>query len=259
MTNCNLYFKHNERKQTMIQISNLTKYYGTFKAVDNISLTVPSGKIVGFLGPNGAGKTTTIKMITGVIGIDSGSIAINNIDVAKNPIDAKKQIGFIPDNSDVFLRLKGIEYLNFMADIYDVDTAVRKERIQHYSEIFEMQSNLDDKIITYSHGMRQKITTIGSLIIDPEVWILDEPMTGLDPNSFAKLKKIMRERADNGKTVFFSTHVLDVAEKICDEVAIIKNGSIRFFGTLDELRSNLGANGSLEDMFLELTSAEQQE
>ena len=243
----------------MIQINNLTKYFGTFKAVDNISFTVPSGKIIGFLGPNGAGKTTTIKMITGVINPDNGYVLINGIDMSKNPLEAKKQIGFIPDNSDAFLRLKGIEYLNFIADVYEIDSSARNERIKHYSEIFEMQSHLDDKIITYSHGMRQKITTIGSLIIDPPVWILDEPMTGLDPNSFARLKKIMRERADNGNTVFFSTHVLDVAEKICDEVAIIKNGSVRFFGTLDELRENLGANGSLEDMFLELTGAEQQE
>lgn len=242
----------------MIQITNLTKYYDKFKAVDNISFTVPSGKIIGFLGPNGAGKTTTIKIITGVLSCDSGSVLINGININDDPIEAKKQIGYIPDNSDAFLRLKGIEYINFIADVYDVDADVRKERIQHYSEIFEMQSNLNDKIITYSHGMRQKITTIASLVIDPPVWILDEPMTGLDPNSFAKLKKIMRERADSGKTVFFSTHVLDVAEKICDEVAIIKKGTLRFFGTLDELRTNIGTNGSLEDMFLELTGAEQQ-
>ncbi len=241
----------------MIQITNLTKCFGDFKAVDNISLTIPSGKIIGFLGPNGAGKTTTIKMITGVLSSDGGTVLVNGINIKTDAINAKKQIGFIPDSSDAFLRLKGIEYINFIADVYDVDSAVRKERITHYSELFDMQDNLNNRISTYSHGMRQKITTIAVLVTDPEVWILDEPMTGLDPNSFARLKRIMRERADQGKTVFFSTHVLDVAEKICDEVAIIQKGTIRFFGTLDELRENLGANGSLEDMFLELTGDEE--
>lgn len=240
----------------MIQINNLTKTYGDFKAVDNISLTVPSGKIVGFLGPNGAGKTTSIKMITGVLSADSGDITVNGINIVTDPIEAKKQIGYIPDNNDVFLRLKGIEYINFIADIYNVDSDVRKERIKHYSELFEMENNLNDKIMSYSHGMRQKIASIAVLVTDPQVWILDEPMTGLDPNSFAKLKKIMRERADNGKTVFFSTHVLDVAEKICDEVAIIKGGKLRFYGTLAELRENLGNDGSLEELFLELTDAD---
>lgn len=240
----------------MIQINNLTKTYGDFKAVDNISLTVPSGKIVGFLGPNGAGKTTSIKMITGVLSADSGDITVNGINIVTDPIEAKKQIGYIPDNNDVFLRLKGIEYINFIADIYNVDSDVRKERIKRYSELFEMENNLNDKIMSYSHGMRQKIASIAVLVTDPQVWILDEPMTGLDPNSFAKLKKIMRERADNGKTVFFSTHVLDVAEKICDEVAIIKGGKLRFYGTLAELRENLGNDGSLEELFLELTDAD---
>lgn len=240
----------------MIQINNLTKSYGTFKAVDNISLTVPSGKIVGFLGPNGAGKTTTIKMVTGVLSTDSGSVLINGVNTVTDPIAAKRQIGYIPDNNDVFLRLKGIEYINFIADLYNVDSTVRKERIKHYSELFEMQNNLNDKIMSYSHGMRQKIASIAVLVTDPEVWILDEPMTGLDPNSFAKLKKIMRERADGGKTVFFSTHVLDVAEKICDEVAIIKGGKLRFYGTLDELKASVGNDGSLEDLFLELTDAD---
>lgn len=240
----------------MIQINNLTKAYGDFKAVDDISFTVPSGKIVGFLGPNGAGKTTSIKMITGVLSIDSGRVLINGVNTAVDPIEAKKQIGYIPDNNDAFLRLKGIEYINFIADIYNVDSNVRKERIKHYGELFEMENNLNDKIMSYSHGMRQKIASIAVLVTDPEVWILDEPMTGLDPNSFAKLKKIMRERADNGKTVFFSTHVLDVAEKICDEVAIIKGGKLRFYGTLAELRESVGNDGSLEDLFLELTDAD---
>ncbi len=240
----------------MIEIKDLTKYYGDFKAVDNITFTVPSGKIVGFLGPNGAGKTTTIKMITGVLTQDAGSVSIDGIDTRINPIDAKRKIGYIPDSNDVFLRLKGIEYINFVADVYNVDAESRKERIKYYSEMFEMENNLSDKIISYSHGMRQKIASIAVLVCDPQVWILDEPMTGLDPNSFAKLKKVMRERADGGKTVFFSTHVLDVAEKICDDVAIIKGGTLQFYGSLQQLRESVGSGGSLEELFLELTDAD---
>ena len=241
----------------MIQIQNITKSYGDFKAVDDVSFDVPSGRIVGFLGPNGAGKTTTIKIVTGVLNADSGNVLINGVNNRANPVEAKKQIGYIPDNNDVFLRLKGIEYINFIADMYGVDPQVRKERIQRYSHLFEMENNLNDKIVSYSHGMRQKIASIAVLATDPAVWILDEPMTGLDPNSFAKLKKLMREQADMGKTVFFSTHVLDVAEKICDDVAIIKGGKLQFYGTLEQLREDVGNGGSLEELFLELTEADE--
>jgi len=241
----------------MIEIIDVVKSYNNkVNAVDNISLNVEDGKIFGFLGPNGAGKTTTIKMITGVLNSDSGSIKINGIDIKGNPLKAKEQFGFVPDNPDMFLRLKGIEYLNFMADIYNVPKEIRKNKIENLADRFEMTSALGDQIQSYSHGMRQKIVIMGVLIHDPSVWILDEPMTGLDPKSSYTLKQMMKEHAENGKTVFFSTHVLEVAEKICDKVAIINNGKILFSGTLDELRDHAKGNESLEKMFLEMTKNE---
>lgn len=241
----------------MIEITSVNKSYNSKnKAVDNISLTVRDGEIFGFLGPNGAGKTTTIKMITGILSADSGKITINGIDIERNDLDAKKQFGFVPDNPDMFLRLKGIEYLNFMADIYDVSSELRKERIKTLSNRFEMSNALTDQIQSYSHGMRQKIIIMGALIHEPEVWILDEPMTGLDPKSSYVLKEMMREHANNGKSVFFSTHVLEVAEKICDRVAVINKGKILFCGTLEELRNHFKDSGSLEKIFLEMTENE---
>ncbi|MBU3113122.1 ABC transporter ATP-binding protein [Clostridium lacusfryxellense] len=241
----------------MIEITSVNKSYNSKnKAVDNISLTVRDGEIFGFLGPNGAGKTTTIKMITGILSPDSGKITINGIDIERNDLDAKKQFGFVPDNPDMFLRLKGIEYLNFMADIYDVSSELRKERIKTLSNRFEMSNALTDQIQSYSHGMRQKIIIMGALIHEPEVWILDEPMTGLDPKSSYVLKEMMREHANNGKSVFFSTHVLEVAEKICDRVAVINKGKMLFCGTLEELRNHFKDSGSLEKIFLEMTENE---
>lgn len=241
----------------MIEIISVNKSYNNKnKAVDNISLTVRDGEIFGFLGPNGAGKTTTIKMITGILSADSGKITINGIDIEKNDMDAKKQFGFVPDNPDMFLRLKGIKYLNFMADIYDVSSEIRKERIKAISNRFEMSNALTDQIQSYSHGMRQKIIIMGALIHEPEVWILDEPMTGLDPKSSYVLKEMMREHANNGKSVFFSTHVLEVAEKICDRVAVINKGKMLFCGTLEELRNHFKDSGSLEKIFLEMTENE---
>lgn len=241
----------------MIQLKNITKVYGgNFKAVDNISMEIPTGEIIGFIGPNGAGKTTTIKMITGILNPDEGEITINGKSIEKQPIEAKKQFGFVPDNADIFLRLKGIEYLNFMGDIYNIDTETRKERIATLSKTFEMEKALSDKIISYSHGMRQKIVIMGVLITNPSVWILDEPMTGLDPQSSYHLKQLMKEHANKGNTVFFSTHVLEVAEKLCDKVAIINKGKIIFFGTLDALKEMYGENESLEDLFLKVTSNE---
>ena len=241
----------------MIEIIDVNKSYnGKIKAVDNINLTIRDGEIFGFLGPNGAGKTTTIKMITGILSADSGKITINGIDIEKNDLEAKKQFGFVPDNPDMFLRLKGIEYLNFMADIYDVPSIVRKERIVSLANRFEMSNALSDGIQSYSHGMRQKIIIMGALVHEPEVWILDEPMTGLDPKSSYILKEMMKEHADNGKSVFFSTHVLEVAEKICDRVAVINKGKILFCGTLGELREHFKASGSLEKIFLEMTENE---
>ena len=241
----------------MIEIIDVVKSYNSkVNAVDHVSLNVEDGKIFGFLGPNGAGKTTTIKMITGILNSDSGSIKINGIDIKEKPLKAKEQFGFVPDNPDIFLRLKGIEYLNFMADIYNVPKDVRKNKIESLADRFEMSSALGDQIQSYSHGMRQKIVIMGVLIHNPSVWILDEPMTGLDPKSSYTLKQMMREHAESGKTVFFSTHVLEVAEKICDKVAIINNGKILFSGTLDELRDHAKGNESLEKMFLEMTKNE---
>lgn len=241
----------------MIELTNVTKSYnGTVKAVDISSLIVPEGEIIGFIGPNGAGKTTTLKMLTGILSADSGSIKINGIDISEEPLKAKQQFGFVPDNPDMFLRLKGIEYLNFMADIYNVSSDIRKERINDLAERFELTDVLSDQIQSYSHGMRQKIIIMGVLVHSPSVWILDEPMTGLDPKSSFTLKEMMREHVESGRTVFFSTHVLEVAEKLCDKVAIINKGKILFFGTLDEMREHFKSNDSLENMFLEMTENE---
>lgn len=241
----------------MIEINNVSKSYnGKTKAVDSLNLTIPEGVIFGFLGPNGAGKSTTIKMITGILNADSGDIKINGVSIKDKPIEAKRQFGYVPDNPDMFLRLKGLEYLNFMADIYDVPKEVRKERIQNLAKRFELSDALGDRIQSYSHGMRQKIVLMGALIHDPSVWILDEPLTGLDPKASYTLKEMMREHVSNGKTVFFSTHILEVAEKICDKVAIINKGNILFCGTLDEMRDHFKSNESLEKMFLEITENE---
>jgi len=241
----------------MIEISGVSKTFnGTLKAVDNISLNIEDGEIFGFLGPNGAGKTTTIKMITGILTPDSGTIRINGKDIAADTLDAKRQFGFVPDTPNMFLRLKGIEYLNFMADIYNISTKERKNRIEMLAERFEMTGALGDQIQSYSHGMRQKIVIMGVLVHNPPVWILDEPMTGLDPKSSFTLKEMMREHADSNKTDFFSTHVLEVAEKICDRVAIINKGKILFCGKLEQMREHFKKNESLEKMFLELTENE---
>lgn len=238
----------------MIEITNVSKTYsGKVKAVDNLSLIINPGEIIGFIGPNGAGKTTTIKMMTGILKPDTGIIRLNGIDIQDQPLEAKRQFGYVSDNPDLFLRLKGIEYLNFMADIYEVPVSERRERIERFATMFEMSSALSDKILSYSHGMRQKIILMGVLIHDPSIWILDEPLTGLDPQSAYSLKETMRLQADLGKTVFFSTHVLEVAEKLCTKVAIINKGKIQYYGTLEELKRN-HTGKSLEDIFLEVTS-----
>ncbi len=241
----------------MIQINNVTKVYGNeIKAVDDITLSIKDGEIFGFLGPNGAGKTTTIKMMTGILPIDEGTILINNVNIAENPIEAKKVIGYVSDNPNVFERLKGIEYLNFMADIYQVSREQRKVKIEELGEQFEMVQALDDKIQSYSHGMRQKIVVMGVLLHNPDVWILDEPLTGLDPKSSFTLKEMMRKHAKENKTVMFSTHVLEVAEKVCDRIAVINNGKILFVGTLEEMKKQASLESSLEKMFLEMTENE---
>jgi ABC-2 type transport system ATP-binding protein len=238
----------------MIEISHVSKTYsGKVKAVSDLSLTMQPGEIIGFIGPNGAGKTTTIKMMTGILKADEGTITLNGINIEHEPLKAKHQFGFVPDNPDLFLRLKGIEYLNFMADIYGVSAQDRRTRIERYGNLFEMSSALGDKILSYSHGMRQKIVLMGVLIHEPSIWILDEPLTGLDPQSAYALKEIMREQAAAGKTVFFSTHVLDVAERLCTKVAIINKGTILYYGTLDELKGKHQGK-TLETIFLEVTS-----
>ncbi|MGN4722853.1 ABC transporter ATP-binding protein [Bacillus cereus group sp. MYBK15-3] len=241
----------------MIEITNVSKSYnGSTYAVKDLSLSVPNGEIFGFLGPNGAGKSTTIKMITGIHGVDKGTITINGKNIMEEPMEAKKTFGYVPDSPDMFLRLKGIEYLNFMADMYEVPKDVRQERIESLAKKFDLYNALSDQIQSYSHGMRQKIVIIGVLVHEPDIWILDEPLTGLDPKSAYILKEMMREHADKGKIVFFSTHVLEVAEKICDRVAIINKGNLQFKGNLDEMRDHFKSNESLEKMFLEMTGNE---
>jgi len=239
----------------MIEINGVSKSYNraTVKAVDNVSLTVNNGEIFGFLGPNGAGKTTLIKMITGILNADAGSIRINGYNISEDPISAKMQFGFVPDDPNIFARLSGIEYLNFIADIYQVPGSQRGSRIKQLLQRFDMLNAAGDRIQSYSHGMKQKIVVIGALLHDPPVWILDEPMTGLDPRSSFDLKEMMREHADAGKTVFFSTHVLDVAEKVCDRLAIINKGKVIFCGSMQEIRALARENESLENLFLELT------
>ncbi len=237
----------------MIKLENVIKKYGTFTAVDNISFEVKRGEICGFLGPNGAGKTSTIKMIIGLSEQNSGKISIDGIDVRENPIESKRIFSYVPDNPEPYEYMTGIQYLNFLADIYKISKEDREERIKKYSDAFEFYSKLPQLISSYSHGMKQKISLIGALINDPEVFILDEPIVGLDPKSSFKLKELMRERCNMGKSVFFSTHVMEVAEKICDRIIIINKGKIVAMGTLDEIHEQSKIEGSLEDLFLELT------
>ncbi len=241
----------------MIKIENVSKsYIKGKKSIDNLNLEIRNGEIFGFLGPNGAGKTTTIKMITGILNPDEGDIYIDGKSIEKEPLEAKRNFGFVPDNPDMFLKLKGIEYLNFLAEIYEIPSDVRKERIEFLTKKFEIYENLNSEIESYSHGMRQKIVICGVLLNNPKNWILDEPMTGLDPKSSFDLKEMMREHSRNGNTVFFSTHVLEVAEKLCDRVGIINKGKLVFVGTFEEMKRQFKENTSLENLFLEITENE---
>lgn len=237
----------------MLSIKNVSKSYarGKVKAVDDISLEVRPGEIFGFLGPNGAGKTTTIKMIAGVLPIDSGTITINGCDIEKDPINAKLSMGYVPDTHDIYDRLTGIEYLNFIADVYGVSREERKRSIEKYLDMFDMKQAAGQPIKSYSHGMKQKIIVAGALLHNPLLWILDEPMTGLDPKAAHLLKEEMNRHCEKGYTVFFSTHILEVAERLCHRIGIINKGKIIAVGTLDELRSS--GDESLESIFLELT------
>lgn len=237
----------------MLKISNFSKTYkGNKKAVDNLSITVESGDIYAFIGHNGAGKTTTIKAIVGILDFEEGEILINGKNIKKEPIECKKEIAYIPDNPDLYESLTGIQYLNFISDIYEIEKDIREERINKYSEEFELKNNLGDLISSYSHGMKQKLAIISALIHEPKLLILDEPFVGLDPKASHLLKEIMKEMCKKGAAIFFSTHVLEVAEKLCNKVAIIKQGKLIASGDTKDVTKN----SSLENVFLEMTENE---
>ena len=246
----------------MISLANVSKTYaktGT-KAVDGLTLDVRDGEIFGFLGPNGAGKTTTIRILTGALNADCGRVAIDDIDLVERPLEAKRHFGYVGDNPELFNRLRAHEYLNFVADVYRVPDEVRQERVEALARRFDIASVLSSSIGSFSRGMKQKLCIIASLLHDPANWVLDEPMVGLDPQSAFDLKEIMRERAKAGKCVFFSTHVMEVAERLCDRIAVINRGRIIFAGTLDELRERRAAgpatDESLESLFLGMVDKE---
>ena len=240
----------------MISMEHVTKSYAksTVKAVDDIQLHVKRGEVFGFIGPNGAGKTTTIKMLTGILPPDQGQIKINGFDIQTQPVEAKRCFGYAPDSHQVYDRLTGLEYLNFIGDMYGVAKADRQRQIEKYLTMFDLTKAAGSQIKSYSHGMRQKLALTGALLPDPQLWIMDEPMVGLDPKSAHLLKQEMRAHCQRGNTVFFSTQVLEVAEKLCDRIAIINHGKIVAVGTLEELRR--GKDESLETLFLELTDTE---
>lgn len=232
----------------MLRIEHLTKSYGSKKAVDDLTLHIRPGEIYGFIGHNGAGKTTTIKACCGIMSFDEGEIYIDGKNVKTQPLECKRVLSYIPDNPDLYDFLSGIKYLNFICDIFGVPQAERQERIHRYADLFELTADLAEPISAYSHGMKQKLAIISALVHSPKLIIMDEPFVGLDPVASHKLKGIMREHCDAGGAIFFSTHVLEVAEKLCDMVAIIKGGRLIKSGTMDEVRGD----DSLEDVFLEL-------
>lgn len=239
----------------MIKINNLSKRYKNSAnfAVENLSLTINDGEVFGFIGANGAGKSTTIKCLTGILPYTDGQIEIAGFDLAKDPISAKKNIGYVSDNHSVYDKLSGREYVNFLANVYGVSKEMRDKRLNELAIRFDLQDKLDNSIKSYSHGMKQKICVIGALIHEPKVWILDEPLTGLDPKSAKELKGLMREHCEKGNVVFFSSHVLEVVEKLCDRIAIIKSGKIIATFTMSELEEKQQGK-TLEDIFLELTA-----
>ncbi len=244
--------------KSMIEIQNISKSYSRSgpKAVDRVSLRLESGTIYGLLGPNGAGKTTTLKMITGILRPDEGDVLVNGYSISDEPLEAKRQFAFVQDEPNAFLRLTGREYINFVADVYEIPKELRSERIAKLAREFGMDTVLQDRISSYSHGMRQKIFLVAALVQNPPIWILDEPMTGLDPRSSFTLKEMMRDHADEGNIVLFSTHVLDVAEKVCDIIIIIDEGRIIHQGSIQEMREKFAEDTSLEAMFLQLTEDE---
>ncbi len=241
----------------MIETINLTKNYGNLTAVKNLNLTVNAGEIYGFLGPNGAGKTTTIKMICGLLKPTKGRVKIDGVDISEDPIEAKSKIGLIPDTPNVYPKLTGREFLYFVSDIYDVPKEIAKKRAEEIFEMFDLKDKADELIETYSHGMKQKIVIGAALVHDPSVIILDEPTVGLDPKSAKLVKDLLRALADKGKTVFMSTHILEIAERMCDKVGIINEGTLIAEGTIDELRKKAkDETADLEKLFLELTGGE---
>ena len=232
----------------MLQINSLTKRYGQKTAVDALSLHIQPGEIYGFIGHNGAGKTTTIKCVTGILQFDEGEIFINGQSVRQSPLECKRDIAYIPDNPDLYDYMTGVRYLQFIADIFGVSAADRQARIDRYAELFELTDDLAQPIAAYSHGMKQKLAIIAAWLHNPKLIIMDEPFVGLDPKASHLLKGMMREVCDMGGAIFFSTHVLEVAEKLCDKVAIIKNGRLIRSGTMEEVKGD----ASLEQVFLEL-------
>ena len=247
----------------MINVENLTKQFRAGDKVkvvlNNTSWSCEDGSITGFIGHNGAGKTTTLKIMTGVMRPTEGRVLLNGKDIVKEPLETKKMFGYVADSPDHFLRLTGIEYLNFVADVYDVPENVRAPFIKEYAARFDIEKALGQSMLSYSHGMRQKVMILAALIHEPSIWILDEPMTGLDPQSAYELKKMMKEHAAKGHSVLFSTHVLEVAEKLCDQIVIIKHGEIQFDGTLEKLESNYPAGTRLEDIFLKINDIKAEE
>ena len=232
----------------MLQINHLTKTYGDKKAVDDLSLHIQPGEIYGFIGHNGAGKTTTIKSCCGILQFDNGEILIDGKFISKDPLGCKSVLAYIPDNPDLYEFMSGIQFLNFVADIFGVSATERQERIRRYADMLELTDDLAQPISAYSHGMKQKLAVISALIHTPKLIIMDEPFVGLDPKASHLLKQLMRQICDDGGAIFFSTHVLEVAEKLCDKVAIIKGGKLMRSGTMDEVKGDT----SLEEVFLEL-------
>ena len=232
----------------MIEIKNVSKKYGSKKALDNVSFNIENGNIFAFIGHNGAGKTTMIKAMMGIIGFDEGDILINEKSIKENPIECKKMMAYIPDNPDLYENMKAIDFINFVCDMYETPLDVRESNIQKYSKMLELENNLQDEISSFSHGMKQKVALIAALSHNPEILIMDEPFVGLDPKAVFDMKKIMKDMIKENKTIFYSTHILDVAEKLCDKVAIIKNGKLIKVGSMKDIKGD----ESLEDVFLEL-------
>ena len=236
----------------MLEIKNFSKFYGNKKAVENLSISVQPGDIYGFIGANGAGKTTTIKAVVGIHDFENGSITIDGHSIKEEPVICKKMMAYIPDNPDLYEHMTGFQYINFIADLFEISTEIRRERIRKYSDLFEMTNHLSGMISSYSHGMKQRTAIISALVHSPKLLILDEPFVGLDPKAAFLLKKVMHECVSDGGAIFFSTHVLDVAEKLCNKIAIIKNGKLIASGNTEEVKGN----ESLETFFMEVQDNE---